>query len=72
MSKIAFLDIFILKKINFVSKNKHNFRFFPNVGQLQKLQKSAKGLISFFCKVNVSPLIGKKLAGQNQALGEIN
>jgi len=61
MSKIAFLHIFILNKINFVSKNKQNFRFFLNVGQLQKMQKSAKGLISFFCKVYVSPLIGKNI-----------
>jgi len=61
MSKIPFLDIFILKKINFVLKNKQNFRFFLNVGQLQKMQKSAKGLISFLCKVYVSPLIGKKI-----------
>jgi hypothetical protein len=35
--------------------------FFLNLGQLQKMQKSAKGLISFFCKVYVSPLIGKKI-----------
>ena len=57
------------KKINFVSKNKQNFRFFLNVGQLQKMQKSAKGLITFLCKVFVSPLIGKKLAQAKQGTG---
>jgi len=69
MSKIPFLDIFILKKINFVSKNKQNLRFFLNVCQLQKMQKSAKGLISFFCKLYVSPLIGKKFAQAKPGIG---
>ena len=60
-TKILLFETFLYRKIIiFVSKNKQNFRFFLNMGQLKKMQKSAKGLISFFCQVYVSPLIGKK------------
>jgi len=70
MSKIVFLDIFILKKKSILCQKISKISdFFLNLGQLQKMQKSAKGLISFFCKVYVSPLIGKKLAQAKPGIG---
>jgi len=73
MSNIAYLDIFILKKINFVSQNKQNFRFFSEFGSITKNAKECKGSdIIFLEGICVTFNREKNWLRQNQALGEIN
>jgi len=54
-------NFFILKNLFIVKKSEKNKGFSLNLGQFKKMQKSAKCLISFFCYVHMSPLLGKKI-----------